>query len=118
MLLDYEGSGFDDRLEPAVGHALAVKGHRALLRHAGQTRVRHDLGVDFVAMFARLEDDPCKDHRLVKFTFNDTRERHLILYIQVIANAFPILEGAVFPPDLARLLCDFAVAIDLVLRDW
>ena len=41
----------------------------------------------------------------------------MILYIQVIAYALPILEGAMLPPDLARLLCNLAIEIDFVLRD-
>jgi hypothetical protein len=36
------------------------------------------------------------------------------LYIQIIAYAFAILECAVLPPNLARLLGDLALEIDLV----
>ena len=51
-------SAFYDGLEAAVSHALAVKRHRVLLAHRLDARVCHDLGVHFVAMFARLIDDP------------------------------------------------------------
>jgi hypothetical protein len=43
-------------------------------------------------------------------------QRHR-LHAEVIANAFPILQGAVFPPDPARLLRDTTVGPQVFLRN-
>ena len=58
-------SGVDQDLESAVDHALVVEGHR-LRVHLGQPRVLHYLGVDLVAMRARLEHDPREHRRLAR----------------------------------------------------
>ncbi len=53
--------GFDQDPESAVNHSLAVERHRLWVHHPRQARVLHHLGVDAVAMRARLEHDPRKN---------------------------------------------------------
>ena len=42
---------------------LQSKRHCVRINRAGQARILHHLGIDLVAVFARLESDPREDHR-------------------------------------------------------
>ena len=46
------------------------------------------------------------------------RERYLSFDVEVLADAFPIFQGAMVSPDLTCLLCNTAVVIDFVFRKW
>src|SRR5262245_61667614 len=56
--LDAPGSSLDHDLEAAVDHALGVEGHRLGVHRLRQALILHDLGVDAIAVLARLVDDP------------------------------------------------------------
>jgi hypothetical protein len=75
--------------------------------------------ITFALTWSRCSRDSKRIHAktTVGFRFDDPREWHLIFYIYVVADAFAILERAMFPPDLARLLGDLAVEIDLIFSD-
>ena len=53
-------------LEPATDHPLAVERHRFSDHHGFETRICHHLGVDPVALGARLVGDPGEHHGLTK----------------------------------------------------
>jgi hypothetical protein len=44
--------------------------------------------------FSRLEDDPSKNKALVRCRVYQPRERHLPFDVEVLANTFPIFQGA------------------------
>src|SRR5687768_16172580 len=86
-------SGFDDDLEAAVDHALAVEGHgRRVGLHA---RVLHRLLHARVARLARRPDDPREDHRLVGIALHGHRERSHLALGHVVSPAFDDLQRAV-----------------------
>ena len=84
-------SGFDQDLESAVDHALAVEGHRLRIHHLCQARIFHYLCVHAIAMRSRLEHDPREHHRLAALELDPSRERNHPLYIEVVT-------GALLPP--------------------
>src|SRR4029077_18347397 len=98
----------DDRLEAAVGHSLALEGHRRLhqLRHA---RVLHDLRVHAVAVLARLVDDEGEGHGLALLQFRHFREERAELRVQVVAYRLGVRDGAGVHPDLAGAARDRAI---------
>ena len=65
-----------------------------------KARVLHNLGVDFVKMRSRLEDDPRKNNGLVGFAVDQTRERYLTFDVEVFAGPFPIFQGVMVSLDL------------------
>src|SRR5262245_7291720 len=104
-------------LEPAVDHPLDLEGHVLGVHHGRQARVLHDPGVDAVAVRPRLEDDPREDHRLARLDLDGARERDAHLYIEVVADAFAVLDRAVIAPDATGLLRDLPVGRDVLLRN-
>src|SRR5688572_28614465 len=58
---------FNQSLESAPEHALAVERQRLEVHHGGHARVLENLGVDAVAVRARPVDDVCEHHRLAGF---------------------------------------------------
>src|SRR5438552_3462285 len=93
----------DQNLEPAPEHTHPVEGHRFGV-HTGHARVRHDSSVDAIALLARLVNDPRKDDRLVWLELDGLRERRDLARLNVVADAFDVLERAILPPDLAGFL--------------
>jgi hypothetical protein len=87
------GDGVHKDFESSVSHSFTVERHRVSV-HFGQARVLHYLGVDFVTMRSRLERDPRKNNGLVRCGVDQTRERSLTFDVEVLADAFPIFQGA------------------------
>ena len=69
-------------------------------------------------MRSRLEDDPRKNDGLVRCRVDQTRERYLTFDVEVLADAFPIFQGAVVSPDFTCLLRNAAIVVDVVFRNW
>jgi hypothetical protein len=65
-----------------------------------RARVLHYLRFDFVTMRSRLERDPRKNNGLVRCGMDQTREWHLTLDVEVVADAFSICQGPMLSPDL------------------
>src|SRR3954463_9807354 len=70
-------SQLDQHPESAEHHALAIERHRLRIHHARESRIAHGLGVDAVAILARLVDDPREPHFLALLEFHALRERGL-----------------------------------------
>src|SRR2546423_5940281 len=88
-------------LEAAPKHALAVEGQLFRIHHAGEALVLHHLGIDAVALGARLVDDVGKEHRLAGFLLHRARERGALADAHVVGQALAELERAVLAPHLA-----------------
>src|SRR5262249_28140402 len=71
----------------------------------------------FVAMRARLVDDPGEDDRLVALKLDAARKRSPLAVGHVVADALVELERAVLQPDLGRELRHAAVLGELLLRN-
>src|SRR3546814_929992 len=112
-------SQFHGRPEPAPDHALAVERH-ALRIHAGEARVGHHLLVDAIALRARLVDDPCKHHDLAGLELDALRERGVLARLDIVGNAFDVLQRAMLFPDLPCLAGQVAVGDKILLwnRDY
>lgn len=104
-----EKSQFDDGLEAAVGHALAVHDAFGFAAHGGEAFVFHDGFVGFVAVGFGFEDSPCEDDDFVLFGFGQFGEGNHGVGFHVVAGAFEVAEGAVFLPDFAGFGGDAAV---------
>lgn len=102
-------SGIDEHFEPAVSYALELKGWVGRITDLLDSGVGHYFRVDLIAVFTRLKNDPGRDHRLVRVHSGQTGEGYLLFYVDVIANAFTVFQGAVLLPYPARLLCDTAI---------
>ena len=97
-------SRIDQDFEPAVDHALVIKGHRFHIHRIGEARILHNFGVDAVAMHARLEQNIRKHHRLTWLELDLGRERHPQLHIEIstgafFKNALAIAMRCFSPPD-------------------
>src|SRR4029077_13180938 len=57
-----------------------------------------------------LKRDPRKNDGLVRRGVDQTRERYLSCDVEVLADAFPICQGAMVSPDVAWLLCNLQCA--------
>src|SRR2546426_1542098 len=110
-------SGLYDRLEPAVEHALAVERHVFWIAHSADARVFHHLGVDAVAMRARLVNDVSEHHRLAGLGLDSLRERRPEFHGQVVADTFAVFDRAVLAPNLARLLRHATVGVQVPFRN-
>ncbi len=53
-------------------------------------------------MDARFVNDISRDNRLARFAPDSAGERHSHFDVQIIANAFFVIERAMFAPDLDR----------------
>src|ERR1700687_2668501 len=97
-------SNEDQFLESAVDQALAVERHRLRIHHVGQSRVLHDLGVDTIAMRARLVHDVREHHGFAGLELDASREGGELPDLHVVADPLLILEGAKFLPYFSCLL--------------
>src|SRR2546427_2199037 len=111
------GSGLDQDLESAPEPALAVERHRLRVHHLRQALVLHDLGVDAVAMRARLVHDIGEYHRLAGFQLDALRERRVLARLHVVGQALDVFQRAVVAPDLARRPRHAPVGRQFSLRD-
>src|SRR5438093_8863684 len=68
-------------------------------------------------MGPRLEHNPREHHGFPGLGLDASRERHPPLRLEVVADRFPVLEGAVIPPNLPGLLRDAAVVLDVFLGE-
>jgi hypothetical protein len=109
--------GGDKDLKAAIDHALGVERHRLPVHHLGEPLVLHDLGVDAVAMGARLEGDPGEGHRLVGLELDAAREGRELSHLDVIGDAFAKLERAVLAPNLAGFPRHAPIGLDAHLLD-
>lgn len=109
--------GGDKDLKAAIDHALGVERHRLPVHHLGEPLVLHDLGVDAVAMGARLEGDPGEGHRLVGLELDAAREGRELSHLDVIGDAFAKLERAVLAPNLAGFPRHAPIGLDALLLD-
>ena len=96
-------SGIDKNFESAVSHPLEIKGRIGRITHLLDSKIGHYFRVDLVAGLTGLENDPGEKHRLIRFRPGQVGERHLICHLEVIANAFPKFQSAVFLPYPAGL---------------
>src|SRR5437899_12598164 len=108
-------SRLENRLKPAVKHALAVEGHRTGIHHRSEASIFHHLGVYAVAMRARLEHDIREHHRLAGLGLHLSWEWNSPLYREVVANTFLVIQRAVLAPNLSRLLRDPSVGLQVFL---
>src|SRR3546814_6345156 len=75
----------------------------------------HHLLVDAIALRARLVDDPCKHHDLAGLELDALRERGVLARLDVVGNAFDVLQRAVLLPDLPCLAGQVAVGDKILL---
>ncbi len=68
-------------------------------------------------MRARFVNNVGEHHRFARLGFYSARERRSHLHIQVVADAFLVIERAVFLPNFARLLRHAGVEGDAFLRN-
>src|SRR6266576_3741996 len=116
VLPRYRASRLHETLEPAIDHALGVERQRLGVHHAGQPLVGHHPGVDAVALRARLVGDPGNHHGLARLELDAARERGALADLDVLGHPFAIFQRAMLAPDLARLLCQAAVGLEIFLR--
>src|SRR5207249_3897295 len=76
----------------------------------------HHLGVDAVTVLSRVVDDPRERDDLVILELHALRKRRELARLHVIGDAFPVLKRAVFHPQLACLLCDAAIGVEITNR--
>src|SRR2546425_10188577 len=105
-----------DSLESAPEHALPIEGHALGVHHVLHARVCHHFGVDAVTVLARVIENPCKHDDLVVLKLHALRKRRDLARLYVVADTFPVLKRAVFHPDLAGLLCDATIGIEVAKR--
>src|SRR5262249_19907287 len=91
-------------LEAAVSHTLAIEQWPVTAHDLLDSRVGHDLLISLISVFTGFKDDPRKDHGFVRARLSELRKRNHAFTNQVITDAFPVIEGAVFFPDPRRLL--------------
>src|ERR1043166_9451941 len=104
----------EERLEAAVDQALAVERQ---VRHFGlEPRVRHHFCVDFVALGARLGDDPGKDDDLVVLCLHRARERGELAVGDIVADALDVSGRTVLLPDFTDLARESLVGFQILLR--
>src|SRR5207247_4123791 len=103
------GLGVDQDLESAVDHAREFEGHGFLITHRRDARVLHDLGVDAIAMRARLEHNPREHDGLAWLSLGRSRDRHPELDLEIVTCTLSVFERAMFAPNLTRLLGHAAV---------
>src|SRR5204862_4095420 len=102
-------------LEAAIDHPLAVE-WRWPFRHLLEPRVRHHLGVDLVALGARLVGDPGEYDGFARLQLDAARERGELADLDVIGDPFAVIQRTVFAPDLAALLRKADIGIEFLLR--
>src|SRR3954451_821844 len=110
-------SPLDQNLEPAEDHPFAVERQGLRIHYACHPRVLHDLGVDAVAMRPRPVHDVGKDHGLATLELDAARERRPLSHFDIVGDAFAKSERAVIAPDLAELLRNAAVDLEILGRD-
>src|SRR3954468_21874911 len=108
---------FYESLEPTVGHTLHVERHRIGMTHVTDSRILHDLRVDAVAMRTRFVYNPRKHHRLACLELGQSCKRYAHFHGEIVADAFTVIQRAIFPPDRSRLLGHPTVDLELFLRD-
>src|SRR6266404_9426796 len=74
------------------------------------------LGVDAVALRARLVGDPGKYHRLARLELDAAREGGELADLDVVCHPFAVIQRAMLAPDLAGLLRHAAVGGKVLLR--
>src|SRR5687767_9907492 len=87
----------DRDIESAVNHALHVERHILWPTHAGHCL--HYLCIDAIAMSPRLEYDVREHHRLAGFQLHHSRKRRSPLRLEVVTDAFLVVERAVLSPQ-------------------
>lgn len=107
-------------LEAAVSHALEIEQRLIKIHHLLKSGISHDLLVGPVSMFTRFKNRPRKDHGFIGMRLDELRKRGvaLIIRLQVIADALPVIECAVFFPNQRRLLGDPPIFFDAIFRHW
>src|SRR6185437_14917255 len=73
--------------------------------------------VHAVAVGAGLVHDPREADRLTALHLGQPRKGDPHPDLQVVAYAFPVLQGAVLPPDSPGPLRDAAIGLHVALRD-
>src|SRR5439155_8204542 len=93
------------------------EGHGLGVHHRRQARVFHHLGIDAVALPARLVDYPGEHHGLVRLELDGLRERSELARLHVVSDAFNVIKSAEFLPDLSGLARHAAVGVEVFLRN-
>src|ERR1043166_251617 len=104
----------EERLEAAVDQALAVE--RQVRHFRLEPRVGHHFCVDFVALRARLRDDPGKDDDLVVLCLHRARERGELAIWDIVADALDVSGRTVLLPDFTDLARESLVGFQILLR--
>src|SRR3989449_8025842 len=98
-------------------HALAVERHCLGIHHLREPLILHRLGVDAVAVLARLVADVGKHDGLAGLQFHAPRERSHLAALHIIGHALAVFERTVVAPDFSRELRDPAIGCELFLRN-
>ena len=70
-----------------------------------------------VSLRAGLEHDPGENHGFAAFELQLAREGDAPFHLEVVADAFPVLEGTVLLPDHGRQSGQTAVGLQILFRD-
>ena len=92
------------------------KGMRGIV-HALKARIGHDLLVAGVAMLAGFEHRPREDDGFVRPRAREFEERQHLRNLEIVADAFPIVEGAVVLPHFGRHFGELSIVLDAVLLE-
>ena len=87
------------------------------IHHRFEPRIGHHLGVDPVALRARLVGDPGEHHGLARLQLDAARKRGELADLDVVGDPFAVIQRAVFAPDLAGFLRHPGVGREVFLRD-
>src|SRR5688572_16636515 len=95
-------SGFHYGFKAAVSHALHIERH-GFVHRVSDSLVLHHFGVYPIAVRPRLEHDVREDHRLTGLELGQLGKLDAPFIVEIVANAFLVIERAVLPPNFPRL---------------
>src|SRR6202007_768774 len=90
------GEVLHEDFESAVGRSFAVE-RRCVRVHGGQAGILHYLGVDFVPMRSRLEDDSRQNNGLLECGVDQPRERYSFCAIRRYSSILSLGSGITNP---------------------
>src|SRR5215217_3778157 len=100
--------------ETAIDHPLAIERRlRFRIHHLFEPRIRHHLGVDLVALGARLVGDPGEYDGFARLQLDAARKRGELADLDIVGDPFAVIERAVFAPDLAGLFRQLGISREI-----
>ncbi|MGY4156134.1 hypothetical protein ACVINW_001976 [Bradyrhizobium sp. USDA 4461] len=99
----------------AIDHPLRIERHVALA-HRFQAGIGHHLGVDPVALGARLVGDPGEHDGFAGLQLHALRKRGQLARLDVVGDPLAIIQRAMFAPDLAGHLRELGIGLEFLLR--